>query len=1108
MVEMQFDFATDDALAGFRLDSFEFYNWGTYNKRIVTLQLDKQNGLLTGDIGSGKSTIVDALTTLLVPHQKITYNKAAGAESKERNLTSYILGEYKTSKDEGYISPKAVTLRDETNFSVLLANFKNDGYHEVVTLAQFFHIKNNQLYKFFVVSKRPLSIGEHFFKFKDVRDLKKRLRGIEHVSVYESFKDYSKDFRRAMGIKNEQALNLFYQTVSLKSIGNLTEFIRLHMLEKSDMDSKIDALCNNFKELHNMHNLVLRAKRQIELLQPIDKEGKKYDENRKKQEQYLYYQEGLASFIASYKIELLAVKIEELQIELEKANSKRVKTDAELEELYVDLSELKSELRESGGDRVQTIEREIQTATKRVQERKKRNQIYNELAKSVELPVVSSEHRFLHNLTDLQKKLHEIEAQLEKLQNDKSFELSSLHRYKESSQELESEVLYLKNNRSNIPQKISKVRDAIATQIGVSEESLPFVGELITVTDKRWNGAIERVLHSFALSLLVDRRYYDAVSEYVEKSHLGIKLVYLKVDIEKEEKNFVELVPNSLLNKVKIKADSDYFYQLDFMLKERFNIACVEKMDEFRRLKKALSIHGQFKTSYQRHEKDDRFDINDSRRWILGWDNAIKLQQAEEDLEILSQKITLMEANIEKITQSIKRGSNTRDGMRDILKFESFDEIDWYSVSKKVQELEEEKKTLQESSDILAEIQKSIAKKELDIREHREILSKINQNIGKLETTVETRELEHNEAKLKVDNTEELERLQEGMESLCSYEEKINLNTIGLYEKKLKDLIHGELNSLRQKLERNFKKIIKDMNAYKQEFQVESKEFDSAIESLEEFREKLKSLKKDNLPKWEKKFKELFHEKTIQNIVIVQSELEHQAHEIESKIQKINDSLKDIEYNEGSYITLEAQKAISQEIRAFRESLKNAIAGSMGDENSFNEAKFLQIKEIIERLQGREGNSEVDKKWRSLVTDVRNWFDFSAMERYISDDSDKEYYPHSGGKSGGQKEKLAYTVLASSLAFQFGLEHNKIQSRSFRFVMIDEAFGRGSDESTRYALRLFEKLNLQLLVITPKQKINVIEPFVKSVHFVHNQDGRDSSLLSMSIEEFVKNKRV
>ncbi len=65
-MELRFDFATDDKAAGFRLSFFEAYNWGTYNKTIAKLTLNSKNALLTGDIGSGKSTIVDALTTMLV----------------------------------------------------------------------------------------------------------------------------------------------------------------------------------------------------------------------------------------------------------------------------------------------------------------------------------------------------------------------------------------------------------------------------------------------------------------------------------------------------------------------------------------------------------------------------------------------------------------------------------------------------------------------------------------------------------------------------------------------------------------------------------------------------------------------------------------------------------------------------------------------------------------------------------------------------------------------------------------------------------------------------------------------------------------------------------
>ena len=129
------------------------------------------------------------------------------------------------------------------------------------------------------------------------------------------------------------------------------------------------------------------------------------------------------------------------------------------------------------------------------------------------------------------------------------------------------------------------------------------------------------------------------------------------------------------------------------------------------------------------------------------------------------------------------------------------------------------------------------------------------------------------------------------------------------------------------------------------------------------------------------------------------------------------------------------------------------------------------MKTVIERFRGRDGLSEQDRRWTAKVTDVRNWFVFAASERWREDDAEYEHYSDSGGKSGGQKEKLAYTILAASLAYQFGLEWAAVRSRSFRFVVIDEAFGRGSDESTQYGLELFSKLNLQLLIVTPLQKI-------------------------------------
>lgn len=260
------DFAPSEARSGYRLHRFELYNWGTFDRRVWTLRLGGENGLLTGDIGSGKSTLVDALTTLLVPAQRITYNKAAGADVKERNLRSYVLGHYKSERGEAGLSAKAVALRDHNSYSVILGHFYNEGYDRHVTLAQVFWFRDaqGQPPRFYVVADRSLSIAEDFAGFgSDINDLRKRLRAARDIELHDAFPPYGAAFRRRFGIDNEQALELFNQTVSMKSVGNLTDFVRGHMLEPFDVESRIQELIAHFDNLDRAHQAVLKAKAQV-----------------------------------------------------------------------------------------------------------------------------------------------------------------------------------------------------------------------------------------------------------------------------------------------------------------------------------------------------------------------------------------------------------------------------------------------------------------------------------------------------------------------------------------------------------------------------------------------------------------------------------------------------------------------------------------------------------------------------------------------------------------------------------------------------------------------------------------------------------------------------
>jgi uncharacterized protein YPO0396 len=241
----------------------------------------------------------------------------------------------------------------------------------------------------------------------------------------------------------------------------------------------------------------------------------------------------------------------------------------------------------------------------------------------------------------------------------------------------------------------------------------------------------------------------------------------------------------------------------------------------------------------------------------------------------------------------------------------------------------------------------------------------------------------------------------------------------------------------------------------------------------------------------------------IQELAGFNNWLNRQASVIDERVERINEALGAVPYNPGRYIRLEKEPTPNQEVAQFRSDLRNVTNDSLVVEgDQYSEQRFLDVKRIIERLRGRDGYSDSDKAWTRRVTDVRNWFVFSASERDRETHEEWEHYSDSDGKSGGQKEKLAYTILAASLAYQFGLEWGAVKSKDFRFAVIDEAFGRGSDVSTRYALDLFAKLGLQLLIVTPLQKVRVIDPYVKAIGFVDNPTGTFSRLHTMTIEEY------
>ena len=506
-----------ETLSGFRLTRLELYNWGTFDQRVWSLDANARNTLLTGDIGSGKSTIVDAVTTLLLPANRISYNKAAGADTRERSLRSYVLGYYKSERNEVTGTTRPVALRDGTKYSVILGVFGNEGYDATVTIAQVFWLRGadvgGQPDRFYVTADKPLSVAGDFADFgSEITALRRRLRA-DGAQIYDSFPEYGKEFRRRLGIESEQAMELFHQTVSMKSVGNLTDFVRDHMLEPFDAAKWTAGIVAHFEDLTRAHEAVQRAQAQLTALGPLLAECDAHDKVAAEITALTAQRTALRYFFADLKAGLVDRLLADLSTE-------RTGLHAQLTDLATRLKDLRSteraldiELAGHGGSRLAEIDRLLRDNEAASRDRMEKAERFGKLLAEAGLDQVETAEHFAVRRSQIAAAREAAKQDLADAQNrltDAGYAAKGLD---DKAAGVNAELISLREHPNNIPKRQLDLRAWMCRELRLDELALPFAGELMAVrpAEADWEGAAERLLRGFALSVLVPEQHYAAV---------------------------------------------------------------------------------------------------------------------------------------------------------------------------------------------------------------------------------------------------------------------------------------------------------------------------------------------------------------------------------------------------------------------------------------------------------------------------------------------------------------------------------------------------------------------------------------------------------------------
>jgi len=1122
-------FSTSSDKAGFRLQYMEVFNWGTFDEKVFRINPQGNSSLLTGANVSGKSTYIDALLTLMVPAKKDRfYNQSSGVDKKgNRTEETYVLGHYGNIQEEGKSSTSTQKLRDKNTYSVILAHFKNTDLKQVTLFQVRWFSSSGELNRQFGIAHTSLEIEKDFRDFDSKGLWKRRLDKTynsnttkKKIEFIEGPTAYAERMASLFGMRSVKALSLFNQVVGVKVLEDLDEFIRTNMLEELDAETEFIQLKESFLTLMDAKTNIEKAKEQIKQLIPINEIAQKLTNIQVDLQQLEKTKETSVYWFAKKGVELGKMELAKCKEEIQRLNDELAELRSKETELKNQETDLTVQIKsDEVGSQIETLKTEIARLEKSKNLRIGKLEDYNKIAQNIELNTNPSEETFNANrerakqlkqsteqgIIDENKKLRSLETEEEKLKQD--------------TEDLVKTIQTLQKNKNNIAGREAEIRDEIIVQIGASKEEIPFIGELIKVKEDEvnWESSIEKVLHNFALRLIVPPKYYAKVNEYVNSNNLRGRIRYDNYE-ENYLKNFQNknITDKSIINKIEIKPKTQYYEWIEDYLQNQFDFVCVDNLTEFERYSEmAITQSGLIKFKKGKHEKDDRPYITKKENYVLGWDNKEKIAALKKELTNLQNQQTDNRKAITSKNSEIKNLGIFRDECHNLFsKFDKYDDINWQIYAQDILEKEKQKTDLEKTNDRVKKLQEQLNNVQINLKQVSDVdIFNKSQEIFRKRKDIEIieGEIEGNEKTIQITGITDIVEFENTNLEILNIEFSNIKITQSNFQKEL-SRTETELKNLKQQSERE---VIIKINTFKQpseEILNKFKDWRSDVNSLpdstnldliSEYQSFLERLEKDNLPKFEKKFNDYLQETITNKVGDFRMFFENWSDSIKENIKHLNDSLKEIDFKSKpqTYIQLVAPNKIRDEVKEFRNLLEKAIPN---------------IREIDATIDGRKNHfynhiepliTKLDKvEWRQKVMDVRSWFNYKVEEFYKETNAKFKTYEGMGAMSGGEKPQLTYTILCAAVAYQFGLTKEGLQSNSFRFIAIDESFTNQDGDKAKYLLELCKQLHLQFLVVTPTTNIDIVEPYISFVHFVERKEERHSWLYDMPIEQFKEEK--
>ncbi len=1092
------------------LTKIKLVNWHYFTNEEIEI---KGSTLITGDNGSGKSTILDAIQYILVADlRNVKFNVSAHDETK-RSLIGYL--RCKTGVDTEGGGQKFLRSGDITSY-VALEFYDNvaDEYFTVGAVIDSY--RDNITYKtnFFKLERTNIS-DDLFFHGntpRNIKEFRQFIKTRQGATVYPTNEQYREDILVKMGSLSERFFSLFVKAISFKPIIDIRDFVYSYVLDERNVN--IDTMRENFERYNHFLNLVKQTKEKLLSLEEI--KGK-YGELQREMERAITHDYLIKRAKLEYTKELLEGTLKsqsDMEANLQIAEEELVifqgKGD-QLDEEYMSyrealasdttyqmirdlqnvinqLNQEKNSLERESRDFAMLVTEELKSIDEFLSLTKEENYLTLKdraclldlsefLRASIKEGTGQEDLPVLHHLLNSVK---EIFTQVSNDFNQRIWQVKNdIKKIEEKESELKRDLAKLKNNELVYDEKVISLRDLISDKM--KEEGInlrpAILCELLEIRNEEWQNAVEGFLNTQRFDLIVEPEYFDrALSIYErykrDRGIYGVGLVNTgKVMGYKNRRD-----KNSLAEEVISKNPyaTAYINQLMGTL-----IKC-QSEQELKRYPR--SITKTCMTYINNTARQINFKVYETP--YIGAKALIQqIAKKEEELAELSKEKIKLISELKEIT-SINRCTLGKEERyyRIRERFTAPEELK--EVTETLREKMEELKAVDTSGIDLIRSQMESLKKNID--ENKDKISQLNKAQGQLEAQINSCKTQI--YKIKID----LNNVQEDYNNFISYHmdkaDELDNRYNKEYNEKGKDkertpteVIMEVFTTSRKSIDTLIAKKREELTVLRMNYNTEY-QFGGGIDGpdITDFEEEYVKLIESKLPEYEGKieiakgeaeeeFKEHFVYKLKENIETARNEF-----------RILNDALKDIEFGEDRYqFIIEPNPAH----RKFYDMIMDShlFEGSLFDV-VFQEKHQEAMDELFNKIVSQ--RQEYIQTTLQEYTDYRTFLDYDIKITNRAGET-STFSKVCREKSGGETQTPYYVAIVASFMQLYRVKTNQ---RSMRLIIFDEAFNRMDSDRIEKSLKFMSNLGLQFIIAAPTDRCEYITPYITTTQLVF-RDG-------------------